>query len=288
MLRRKTIKFAKEDRVEADDTATREATYERVARAVERSRRNNYDPRILNAYEAGGIAVTELLVAPPGSHKSTSVRANAVQRVQEHPGESVVILMPRHKLGDEQILDLRREHPNANFSVAVWRGRQAFDPEEPHPQREGVFRQMCWRADEALELEKSLIDVESHLCQRGRGKKKIKCPFFDQCGYQRRKQTEADIWFAAHEIMVHEMPKAFGKVGWVVIDESPLDAFMFGIGIDDQVTLELDALRSFSLPAELNDAEADELRDGRMALVSRARPAAGADRLLPGRARVEA
>ena len=35
-------------------------------------------------------------------------------------------------------------------------------------------------------------------------------------------------------MMVHEMPKAFGKVGLVMIDESPLDAFMFGIDINDQ------------------------------------------------------
>ena len=60
------------------------------------------------------------------------------------------------------------------------------------------------------------------------------------CGYQRQKQIKANIWFAAHECMVHEMPKAFGDVGWVIIDESPLDAFMFGVDINDQV----DARRS--------------------------------------------
>ena len=39
------------------------------------------------------------------------------------------------------------------------------------------------------------------------------------------------------------MPKAFGDVGWVIFDESPLDAFMFGVDINDQVTLELDTLK---------------------------------------------
>ena len=40
------------------------------------------------------------------------------------------------------------------------------------------------------------------------------------------------------------MPKAFGDVGLVMIDESPLDAFMFGVDINDKMTLVLDDLQS--------------------------------------------
>ena len=67
---------------------------------------------------------------------------------------------------------------------------------------------------------------------------------FDLCGYQRQKQTVANIWFAAHECMVHEMPKAFGNVGLVMIDESPLDAFMVGVDVSNKMTLVLDDLQS--------------------------------------------
>ena len=59
-----------------------------------------------------------------------------------------------------------------------------------------------------------------------------------------RNRVTANIWFAAHECAVHEMPNAFGDVGWVIFDESPLDAFMFGVDINDEVTLELDTLRT--------------------------------------------
>ena len=38
----------------------------------------------------------------------------------------MVILVPRHKLGDEQIGLLHEEHPNGEFSAAVWRGRHAM------------------------------------------------------------------------------------------------------------------------------------------------------------------
>ena len=89
-----------------------------------------------------------------------------------------------------------------------------------------------------------MIDVEASLCKRGRGKKAIKCPFYDRCAFQEQKQVKANIWFAAHECAVHEMPKAFGDVGWVIFDESPLDAFMFGVDINDQVTHALDTLRT--------------------------------------------
>ena len=57
------------------------------------------------------------------------MRAAAVRYVTEHPEKTVVILMPRHKLGDEQIKMLQKEHPDGNFTAAVWRGRHRDDPE---------------------------------------------------------------------------------------------------------------------------------------------------------------
>ena len=68
--------------------------------------------------------------------------------------------------------------------------------------------------------------------------------------------------------MVHEMPKAFGNVARVMIDESPLDAFMFGIDINDQMTLELDALLHRRRRASF---DGDDDADGRRARRSIAR-----------------
>jgi hypothetical protein len=257
-LWRKTITLIKENEPEADDAATREAIYARVERTIEHAHTSAGDPFMLDSKPA------ELVVAPTGSRKSTLMRAHAVRFVTEHPDQSVVILMPRHRLGNEQIELLRCEHSNAD--AAVWRGRHADDPDAPDPQYPGKLLKMCRRPDEAKELELALLNVEHSLCKQGRGKKTIKCAFYDVCGYQRQKQTEANIWFAAHECMTQQMPKAFGRVGWVMIDESPLDAFMFGTDIDDQVTLELDVLRVLPPPPELNDFDADRLLRARMAL----------------------
>ena len=64
----------------------------------------------------------------------------------------------------------------------------------------------------------ALVDGKN-LCKRGRGKRAVRCPLFDQCGVQRQQQIKANIWFAAHECMVHELPRTFGEVGLVMIDE---------------------------------------------------------------------
>ena len=82
------------------------------------------------------------MIAPTGSRKSTLMRTAAVRYVTEHPDESVVILVPRHRLGDEQVKALREEHPDGTFRAAVWRGRHRDDPEAPDPTRPGKFKPM--------------------------------------------------------------------------------------------------------------------------------------------------
>ena len=113
-LNRKLVKLVRR-KAEDDAAPTREAIYVQVERIIERAcggERNSFEE-----YGNEGMAAVELLVAPTGSRKSTLMRAAAVRFVIEHPEQSVVICMPRHKLGDEQIALLRREHPEANFSA---------------------------------------------------------------------------------------------------------------------------------------------------------------------------
>ncbi len=159
--------------------------------------------------------------------------------------------MPRHKLGHEVLDALQKEHPN--ITAAIWRGRHAFDPDVGN----GEEVEMCRRSSEAEKLERALLDVEHHLCRQKRDGKFIACPFFDICGYQRQKLIEASIWIFAHELLTHEMPKTFGDIGWLVIDESPLDAFIFGVDVNDRVNLAVDDLNFWPewLEDQADDAE---------------------------------
>jgi hypothetical protein len=243
---RKTIKLSFEAATAADDepSGTAEEMFERVKRTIE-----------------GVDSGVTLLIAPPGTRKSTLIRAAAVAHVREHPDETVVILVPRHRLVEEQIKALLAEHPGKGFTAAVWRGRHREDPEFIGPLLDGEAKLMCWRSEEAVELEKRLISVGDHLCERGRGKKKVRCPLYERCGAQRQRHTEANIWFGAHELQAHEMPEAFGNVGRVFIDESPLGALV--LGADEPFLLALDKLRTAPV---VNSPGRDRLMEARDAL----------------------
>ena len=103
VLNRKTIKLEKEERVEPDATATREAIFARVERVIDRFSHPNWA-------ELYGDPAVMLLVAPTGSRKSTMMRTTAVRHVTEHHDETVVVSMPRHRLGDEQIDTGKSKH----------------------------------------------------------------------------------------------------------------------------------------------------------------------------------
>jgi hypothetical protein len=261
-LHRKTIKLIKEKQpLIAHEPVSREAIRARVARAIDRFRRGELaDPSELacTAHAFMDMPIAELLPAPTGSAKSTLIRAAAVADVTENPGRSAVIMVPRHRLGDEQIEDLQREHPDGNFTAAVWRGRQAWNPKIG----DGKQEKICQRADEAKELTDNKLNVDHHLCKQGRGNDRIECPLLPLCDYQGQNLIVANIWFCSHENIVHEMPKVFGDVMRIYIDESPLDAITFGLDTNDHHILALDRLRD---PPQ-SDAMDDELIDARLDL----------------------
>jgi hypothetical protein len=252
---RKTIRLSKQKLVEKTPS-TREEIFARVTRNIELNG-IKIAPAFLEAQSGGSLgdgittgrkhrAPVKLLIAPTGSGKSTQALAAAVRYVTEHSGKSVVILVPRHQLGDEQVERLRREHPNGKYSAAVWRSRHARDPHSG----DGQEIKMCQRSAEVKEGELTIVNIERGFCKRGRGKKAVKCPSYDDCAYQQQKRIKANIWFAAHECAIHEIQKTFGNVGWVIIDENPLDAFIFGTDINDRKLLPLDKLHT---PLPINE-----------------------------------
>jgi hypothetical protein len=147
----------------------------------------------------------QLIVGPPGSGKSFLIRAYAVKYVTEYLDKVVVILVPRHKLGDEQIAMLREEHPNGKYNAAVWRSRHADNPHDRDPDKPGKFRPMCLRQEDLEKVEMQVLEVEPALCKRGKGGSVIKCSLYDTCAFQAQKQIVANIWFGAHELAAHEM-----------------------------------------------------------------------------------
>jgi hypothetical protein len=196
-----------------------------------------------------------------GVGKSHMFRATAANIINHTKHEGVVVIaVDRHDLGQEQLDAFYREHPNTALVVRIWRGRGAPDPEQP-----GML--MCWRNDEAEEVSAHGLSVESSLCRQWdkKDKKEILCPFFGDCGHQRQRQP-ANIWFVAHELLLHEVPEIFGRVLQVFVDEDPVDVFFFGI--DKVYEVPLNALTK---PPRIKDEfidieERDRLKEARSKL----------------------
>jgi hypothetical protein len=233
---------------------------EREERAKERGpSKEEIRDRVRSAIDAADDGET-LLPDPPGAGKSTGMRGAGVRDVIEHPGETVVTLVPRTKFGDEQVKDLYRDHPDADVIAKVWRGRDQIDPEFIGPQKHSTkLKKMCWRSEEAKEMERVFVSAKDHLCKKG----KERCAFEKLCGVKRQEKAQANLWFAAHELLPHPVPPAFGKVRRIMIDENFLDALTFGTDAKAPFELNLDELK---LGPPFDFAGRDHLMDARLAL----------------------
>jgi putative DNA primase/helicase len=165
---------------------------------------------------------------------------------------AVAILVPTHKLGDEQAASFEAllEARAAGLKAAVWRGREAADPAEPG-------ETMCRDLDAVIEAQGAALPVQESCCSR---KDKAldadgapivhRCPFFDVCGYQAQRKRRADLWIGAHELLYAKRPTAFGDLAFLIVDEA---AWQDGLeGVDGApVALSLDALTADAwLPKE--------------------------------------
>ena len=96
------------------------------------------------------------------------------------------------------------------------------------------------------------MPVEESCCSyKPKGKERIRCPFFDECGSQRQKAYRASVWIVAHEMLFGKKPAALGELAAVVVDEAAWQDGLEGVGVrfEDGVekhlprmTLSLDAL----------------------------------------------
>lgn len=189
-----------------------------------------------------------------GIGKSASARDEAASYLaglrRKGDTRNVAILVPTHKLGDEQARAFEElpEAKAAGLRAAVWRGRNAPDPSAPG-------KTMCLDLEATIDAQKVGANVEQSVCRKG----DTRCPFFDVCGYQAQKQRTADLWIGAHELLFTETPRAFGKIAALVVDEAAwpkglegttghpadvtLDAFADDVTIPDGEGMDTDRIR---------------------------------------------
>ena len=166
-----------------------------------------------------------LVTVATGIGKSQEIYRAAVQKVttlrREGDEGAVVIAVPRHELAEEGKRRLLREPLAEGLRVQIIRGRLADDPAAP-----GEL--MCLRPELIREVQKAGLDVNETVCRQKRtGEPARLCPFFETCAYQRQK-VRADIYFVAHQALFHDRPEFMGDVAAGFVDESPLDAALWG------------------------------------------------------------
>jgi putative DNA primase/helicase len=231
----------------------------------------------LPAYDASrGFAPIHTLRATVALGKSQMFRDKAARFLNRTTLEGcVVIAVDRHDLGVEQVEKFYDEHPNTALVARIWRGRGAVDPEQTQPEDPSKPRLlMCLRNKDAEEVGKHGLSVEKCLCRHvdRETEEETLCPHYSEdaempCGYQRQQRQHANIWFCAHETLLHEIPAIFGTVLFLFIDEDPLDAFLFGLDVAEQkqFALVLDALTE--VPHNIEDEyERGKLEQGRRQL----------------------
>jgi putative DNA primase/helicase len=162
-----------------------------------------------------------------GTGKTQRAAAKIARFIQDgklKPGWSVLYLVPRHELGehiDDLFLDL-------GVTAQVYRGRRADDPNIPGnmdlPKDERT--KMCIDLESLSRAEKCGKDITKACCKH----KKQQCKFYDDgCGYQKQHHSEKpQVWICAHE-MLHYAQKWFGKIAFIVIDESFWKRGVYGV-----------------------------------------------------------
>jgi hypothetical protein len=150
-----------------------------------------------------------------GSGKSEQMRQAAARFVLEqkrrgHRLYRVGFLVPTHRLAEEASGKMLAVFGAQGISSAIYQSREAKDLKTGEP--------LC-RNLEAVKAAQSIgADVHKTCCKKG----KIECRFFDDCAFQRQrwKARQADVVFAAHELMFVTLDR-FGKdtFGMVMIDE---------------------------------------------------------------------
>ena len=177
------------------------------------------------AKKAVADATRALIATPPvhairvdtGLGKSHAARRAVALRLQQMRAagdlHTVAFAVPTHALGAEQIALFNALPEAAGLRAAVWRGREASDPEQP-------AQAMCRDLAAVDDARAAMADVQTAVCRRVVDGKAIECPHFSACGYQRQRGAKADLWFIPHELLFSAKPAAVGDPALVVIDES--------------------------------------------------------------------
>lgn len=207
-----------------------------------------WDPNVETDDTASRLPPVHGIQVGVGLGKSTAARREAALMLAEMRAKgdrrTIVMAVPTHALGNEQAAAFNAlpEAQAAGLTAAVWRGREAIDPDAPR-RPDGTPERMCLDLEAVDEVKGLGVPIEQAVCHKKGSNPPCVCPLYGLCGYQRQKKADADLWFVAHEIIFHEKPAALGKVAVLIVDEAIWTKGLEGVD-GSPIDVSLDALWS--------------------------------------------
>jgi putative DNA primase/helicase len=122
----------------------------------------------------------------------------------------VIYATPRHNLNEP----VEKQFTDHGINARICRGREAEDPQRDLLQPD---KKMCLNLAAVELAKKCQAEIGSTCCKR----KKMRCRFFNQCGYQRqlRDRDDVQVWIVAIDTLFHSQ-KAIGSPSAVIVDEA--------------------------------------------------------------------
>jgi hypothetical protein len=156
-----------------------------------------------------------VLKCDPGLGKSTVARQALANWMNERKAagkpHKIIWAVPHHRLSNEALTDFQA----LNIKVAVWRGREADNPDAVV-----LGEAMCRNLEAVQSVQAAMGDVGKLVCGTEKGPQ---CPFRSTCAYLAQKQEikNADVVVVAHELLFQPGSlDGLDQYGLAIIDET--------------------------------------------------------------------
>ena len=130
----------------------------------------------------------------------------------------VVYAVPTHALSNE-LLARVETLSSGEIRINVWRGREADDPGT-------LGEKMCRNLDAVRDVQRVGGDPQELVCKKG----EHECPYYRECGYQKQRGHQADLWLVPHSSLFSKRPDSIPQPSLLIIDESFWQSGLRGLG----------------------------------------------------------
>jgi putative DNA primase/helicase len=191
--------------IAGDPAAAARASCRAVVRAFLRAVDNPVTVKYLGNAPLPPIAHAACIDTGIGKTKIT-IEGLAIWLKQKQRSGPVIYGTPRHRLNER----IEKQFAAHGINARIYRGRGADDPLHPG-------QAMCLNLPAVRLAERCHAEVATTCCKR----KKQRCSFFDQCGYQRqlRQRDDVQVWIVAIDMVFH-VQKALGEPIAAIVDEA--------------------------------------------------------------------